>query len=645
MPEENERRKLVAIVYADVKSYSRLMGEDESFTVRTLTKYRHLFSQNSQKYGGRVVNAPGDSILAEFPSVVDALNCAVEIQDQLKTANASLPVNRKMKFRIGINLGDVIQKGNDIFGDGVNIAARVETLAEEGGISITRPVFDQVKKKLTNLGYEYIGKHFVKNISDPIRVYRVLTDSTDAGRVIGKEAPRPSKDLISQTVCIAVLPFDNLSDNRSHDYFSRGIVEDLITDLSRFHSLQVISSSTTRKMATAEQNEIEVARTLAIDYLLKGSLRRKGNQIRITAQLLGSSNGGILWAERYDASLDKIFDIQDDIIARVVGALSAQIDKTLLSAARKKPLTNLAAYDCWLRGMDYLRQGTLESDQEARRTFEQALAMDPQYSRAYAGLSLSYFNEWSCQLWDHWEATERNAYRYAMEAIRLDDTDHIIQAVLGRILLYRRQFDLAEQHLDRSLSLNANDADNLVQIASCKAFLGKAGEGEQLFKKALRLNPYRNTWYYTYGALTHFVQRQYGVCIEIALKGPLTDVWLDQPGYIAAAYAYMGDKLQASQYLDIFIDTFQKEITSGRKPQVREILSWIKMANPFKNEDDIEHLIEGIDRAGLQDSCDKRDSSSPVDPHKIIPLPTNVLQKENELEISSRHRKGLTTRK
>ncbi|MHC4751505.1 MAG: tetratricopeptide repeat protein [Planctomycetota bacterium] len=435
----------------------------------------------------------------------------------------------------------------------------------------------------------------------------------------------------NQTVCIAVLPFENLSDNREHDYFSRGFVEDLITDLSHFPSLQVISSYTSRKIGAEARDEIAVAKELAIDYLLRGNLRRQGDQVRISTQLLDSSNGRIIWAERYDAPLDTIFNIQDDIVERVVGALSMQIDRSLLAAARKKPLTSLAAYDCWLRGMEHLRQGSPAADQEARRIFKQALAIDPHYSRAYAGLSLSYFNEWSCQLWEQWDATERNAYKYAMKAIRLDDSDHIVQMILGRILLYRRQFDLAEQYLDKSLALNANDADNLAQIATCKAFLGNAKEGEQLFLKALRLNPYRNIWYHTYGAFTYFVQRQYGTCIEMASKGPLTDVWVDLPGYVAAAYGYLGHKQQAARYLDIFIKTFQKEITSGRKPKSREIIRWTKMANPFKHDVEMEHLVEGLVLAGLKYTRDKRDDTPPVSLLKTPPSRPNAFKKENKL--------------
>jgi len=268
-----------------------------------------------------------------------------------------------------------------------------------------------------------------------------------------------------------VLPFEKLFEDSQRNYFSLGFVEEIITDLSHFPNLHVISSYTSRKIGRDDNDEILVSRDLAIDYLLKGDLHRQGDQIRIYTQLIGTSDGGVVWAERYDAPMDTIFDIQDDIVERVVGAISIQINRVLLAAARNKPLTNLAAYDSWLRGMEYLRRGTHEADRKARQIFKQASKIDPNYSRLYAGLSLSYFNDWSCQLWEDWETTEKNAYKFAKQALQLDDTDYMVHMVLGRILVFRQRFDMAEVHLDKSLALNANDADSLVQISFCKTLL------------------------------------------------------------------------------------------------------------------------------------------------------------------------------
>ena len=494
MTDAAAQRKLSAIFCADAQGYSRLMGDDETSTVQTIVRCRQVFARCIDAHAGRLVNAPGDSILAEFPSVVDAVRCSSDVQDQLALANATLPENRRMRFRIGINLGDIIQKGPDIYGDGVNIAARVEALADGGGVCVTRPVYDQVKNRLPHLSFQYLGEHEVKNITEPVRVYRVVMDAEPVPQP-RQETPSEKWQPAGQPVSIAVMPFENLSGNREHDYFSIGFVEDLNTDLAHFTNLRVIASYTTRRMAEGGQDVPTAAKSLGIDYLLRGNLRRLKGKIRISAQLMASSPSRIIWAERYDSPMETLFDIQDDIVAQVVSAISNQIDRTLLAAARKKPLIRMAAYDFWLRGMECMRRGTPESDRKARKMFKQALSVDPHCSRAYAGLSLSHFNDWSCQLWEQWETTERKAYDYAMRANQLDDSDHIVQMILGRVLLFRRQFDLAAQHLDRSLALNANDADNLVQIAACLAFLGDAERGERLFLKSLQLNPYRENWY------------------------------------------------------------------------------------------------------------------------------------------------------
>ena len=594
-------RKLSAIFSADVAGYSRLMGQDEMATVQDLTAFKKIIFSMIRQHRGHVIDSPGDNVLAEFASVVDAVRCGYLLQKNLKRKNADLSESRRMQFRIGINLGDIIAKNDRIYGDGVNIAARIENLSPPGDLCISRSAYDQVKNKL-KLGYEYLGEYRVKNIAEPVRIYRVLpeVETTDKGDDEGRRTSAP-KNRENRAACIAVLPFENLSESRDDDYFSRGLVEDLNTDLAHFHSLRVISLHTMRKIAAGARNAMDAATELEIDYLLKGNIRRTSSKIRITTQLLNASNGRILWAERYDAPTETIFEIQDEIVEQVVGAISTQIDKTLLAAARQKSSTKLAAYDCWLRGMDLLRLGTAEADLEARSIFKQALEIDPHYSRAYAGLSLSHFNEWSCQIWNRWEETGLQAYQYAVKASELDDTDHIVQMILGRILLYRRQFDLAGQHTDKSLSLNSNDADCLVQIATSKAYLGKALEGERLFQKALRLNPYHDTRYYIYGAFTYFVQRRYDTFIQTALKGPLTEVWLDLPAFLAAAYAHINKKNKAAYYRDLFVETFAKKISHSRRPRPQEVIGWMKKANPFKDEADLHHLIQGIVAAGLRE--------------------------------------------
>jgi TolB-like protein len=436
-------------------------------------------------------------------------------------------------------------------------------------------------------------------------------------------------------VCLAILPFANLSGSTDHDYFATGFAEDLTTELSRFHTLNVISSYTSRKIGGQARDALTEAKSPAVDYLLRGSLRRKGRQIRINTQLIETDGGRIVWAERFDAPAETIFDIQDEIVEQVTGAISSRIDNDLLAAARSKPLTSLAAYDCWLRGMEQLRKGTIDADQKARRIFEQAIAIDPHYSRAYAGLSLSYFNEWSCQLWEHWDETERNAYKYAKLAIELDDTDHITQLILGRILLYRRRFDAAQHHIDQSLALNSNDADNLIQIATCNVFLGKAEEGELHFLRAMRLNPYRNLWYYTGGSFTYFAQRKFQACVDMALKGPLTDVWIDLPAFIAAAYAHLGNQGQAARYLDIFLNIFREKIITDHAASPAEIIAWEKTANPFQHDSDMAILVDGLIAAGLDYRPANNAAGEPAQWDKrSVPQPNSFVNRNGLWEMT-----------
>ena len=407
--------------------------------------------------------------------------------------------------------------------------------------------------------------------------------------------------LTAPSVRLAVLPSTDLSGDPEHAYFGRGITEDLITDLSRFPNLGIISSHTSFAEKLQELDDRAVAQELGLDYLLKISTRRRGEQLRLNAQLIQSATGNVLWAERIDTKAEQVLAIQDSMVEKVTSSLSKHIDSATLQEARKKPITELAAYDCWLRGLEKLHDGTIKADEEARSYFKRALEVDPHYARAYTGLSLSYFNEWSCQLWERSEISECLAYENASKAIKLDENDHVSHLVLGRVYLYRRHFDRAEWHLDRSLTLNANDSDSLVQIGSCKSFLGKPDEGAMLFERATNLNPFCDTWYYAYGAFNYFMLRQYDQCIAYAMRASVTAVWVDLSAYIAMAYAYSGDEPSAKKYLSMFLETFRKKITRGRFPENGEVVRWLKLVNPFKKPSDIHFLVEGIQLAGLKE--------------------------------------------
>ena len=424
MTQEGFKRKLTAILSADVVGYSRLMSEDEEATVRTLTTYREVLSTLVIDHNGRVVDSPGDNILAEFASVVDALRCAWDVQQEIKSRNTDLPENRRMNFRIGINLGDVIEERDRIYGDGVNIAARLEALAEEGGICISGTAYDQVKNKLP-FKYEYDGEQTVKNIKEPVRVYSILMKPETVQKVIADNKVKrktwkkvalsaiivlvvvaggfigwylyhrqaaqielassdkmafPLPDMPS----IAVLPFDNLSDNPEQEYFSDGMTDDLITDLSKISGLFVIARNSSFQYKGQSVDIKKVSRELGVLYVLEGSVRRAGDKIRINAQLIDATTGGHLWAERYDRDLKDIFALQDEVTQKIVAALAVKLTEDEQKRLVRKYTDNIEAYDFYLQGMEYKNRYTKEANIQARQMFERAIDLDPEFAAAYA---------------------------------------------------------------------------------------------------------------------------------------------------------------------------------------------------------------------------------------------------------------------
>ncbi|MBU2491116.1 MAG: hypothetical protein KJ571_00720 [Bacteroidetes bacterium] len=401
----------------------------------------------------------------------------------------------------------------------------------------------------------------------------------------------------SSSISLAVLPFDNFTGDIEHDYFSRGFVEDLITDLSRFSTINVISSNTS--FSESLPADISTAEKYGINYFLKGSLRKMGNKIRISTQLFNPFNQNVLWAEKYDSDLEEIFEIQDSIIEQVVSSLSVKIDMQHLSMTRKKETAQLEAYDCWLRGYEYLRKGTIKDDEKAREIFKIALEIDPFYGRAYAGLSLSYFNEWTCQLWDRWDDYINKAFDYANKANSYSGNDHLVQMILGRVLLYRRNFELASKHINKSYELNPNDADCLVQLANCKGLLGKTEEAISLFNKAIKLNPLHFDWYNVYGAMIYYAAEDYDKLIKLAEAIPV-GLSVDLAAYIAVAYAYKSNLEKAGYYIQIYKKYFKEKIMYGNEPFPGEALDWVIAVNPYKKEEDIKRLIHGLKLAGLE---------------------------------------------
>jgi adenylate cyclase len=456
------------------------------------------------------VDSPGDNLLAEFASVVDAVRCGVEIQQELKGRNAELPSERRMEYRIGINLGDVVVEGERLYGDGVNIAARLEGLAEPGGICISGTVYDHVETKLP-LTYEYLGEQTVKNIARPVRVWRVVMDAaaaTLADQGVLRQAQRERTSipvplglskgdrrlLLPDKPSIAVLPFLNLSGDPKQEYFSDGLTEDLITDLSRFSGLFVIARTSVFTYKGKAVKVQEVSKELGVRYVLEGSVRKAADRVRITAQLVDATTGHHLWAERYDREQQDLFALQDELTQQLVSSLNAEVRQAELERVRRIPTANLTAYDYFLRGSESYWDLTQESNLRARQLWEKAIELDPQYAEAYAWLGWTYWVEWSW-FWSQDPQNLERALELAHQASALDDSLPLAHMLLGGVSVWKKQYELAIAEGKRAIALNPNDPQSHFWLASTQNLAGQPEAALELAERAMRLDPRNREWY------------------------------------------------------------------------------------------------------------------------------------------------------
>jgi adenylate cyclase len=508
MPLKEVKRKLAAILSADVKGYSRLLGEDELGTIRTLNVHKEVMGNLIQQHRGRVVDAPGDNLLAEFGSVVEAVQCAVDIQKELKTRNAELPQNHKMEFRIGINLGDVIEEGEKIFGDGVNIAARMEGLANAGEICISGSVYDQVENKV-DLKYEFLGEQSVKNITKPVRAYRLkMVDGTwhHKTAVESKLPEKPS---------IAVLPFINISEDPEQEYFSDGITEEIITGLSKIPRLFVISRNSTFTYKGKPVKVQQVGHELGVDYVLEGSVRKAGERVRIAAQLIDAKTGHHLWAERYDRRLTDIFAVQDEITINIMRVMQVKLTEGEQACEwLKHGSSNIEAYEKGMKGMACFRLFSTEGNVLARQIFEECVMTEPNSPGPYVMLGWTHLadvmNGWSKSP----EESINCALEYAQKALSIDDSQADTYALLGNIYLSQRQFDKAIEQGERAIALNPNGADHHVWLAMILTSAGRPEEAVELLNKAIRLNPFPPNWYFLSLGNAFFTMGRYEEAVE-----------------------------------------------------------------------------------------------------------------------------------
>lgn len=630
MATQDFRRKLTAILSADVKDYSRLMGEDEEATVRTITAHRNLLATVIQKYRGRVVDSPGDNILAEFVSVVDAVQSAVEIQEVIRAKNAELPEDRRMEFRIGINLGDVIQEGERIYGDGVNIAARLEGLADPGGICISGSAYEQIENKLA-LGYEYMGEHTVKNIVKPVRVYRVPTAPETLKKVTDKRRPaqrwqrvalavviallavaagavaiwksyRPSTPPIETASVekmafplpdkpsIAVLPFNNLSGDPGQEYFSDGLTEEIISALSGVPKLFVIARNSTFTYKGKPVKVQQVSQELGVRYVLEGSVRQAGDKIRITAQLVDALDGRHLWAKRYDRNLSDIFAVQDEITKEIITAMQVKLTEGEGVKAASKGTNNLEAYLKYLQANELISGINPESNALGKQLAEEAIALDPEYAWAYHTLGRSHMVDVWVGISKSPKESLGKAIELVQKAIALDDTFAEAHGTLGFLYSMTRQHDKAIAEAEKAVSLSPNSALAHYYVGKTLFFAGRAEESIPDYQRAIRLNPIPPAAYLWSIGMSYAFIRQYDEAVtwcEKAVRQEPNDLLARMMMTVAYSFSGRDEKARA-------------EAAEVLRIQPKFSLEQLEKRLTYKRDEDRERVIGALRKAGLK---------------------------------------------
>ncbi len=593
MPPEKFKRKLTAILCGDVKGYSRLMGADEEATVRTLQTYREVMANSIQHHGGRVLDTSGDSLLAEFASVVDAVQCAVEIQQVLRAKNALLPEARRMEFRIGINLGDVIEEGETIYGDGVNVAARVESLAEAGGICLSESAYQQIKNKLP-LRYDYRGEHEVKNIAEPVRVYCARIEAEGVTRRPLEVASEEKMALpLPDVPSIAVLPFVNMSKDPDQEFLCDGMTEAIITALSKVPRLFVIARNSTFTYKGKSVKVKQVSEELGVRYILEGSVQRSGDRVRITAQLIDALTGNHLWADRYDRNLQDIFALQDEITLKILTATQVKLTSVEVTLGYEKYFRGQQGLDCYLKvleGFKYRELLSIEDNNLARQIAEEAIAMGPEVPMVYHLMAGVHWNDiWLGPAKSPGESIEKGV-EMEQKALALDDTYADAHALLGLLYTQKREYDKSITEGERAMALNPNGAYVIVRYSTILNFAGRAEEAIPLFQKAIRLDPHGPGFYYFHLGGSLFLTGLFEQAVSTfkkALQRAPNHMFAHL--YLAATYSKMGREKEA-----------RAEAAEVLKINPKfSVDYWVKMV-PYKDQWVRDKYIDAFRKAGLK---------------------------------------------
>ena len=601
-------RKLEAILAADVAGYSRLMQDDDEATVATLETYRGVFRERIQAHHGRIVDMAGDSVLAVFEAATRAVRAAFEVQNEFAQRNEVLPEARRMRFRIGVNVGEIIEKQDGtVYGDGVNVAARLQSIGEPGGVTVSGTVFDQVKNRV-QLAFDFIGEQQVKNIVDPVRVYRVrpaTKQAMDPARP-GPGAPaitHASRDTPFASVAagsapafqlpdkpsIAVLPFVNMSADPQQEYFSDGMTEDLITGLCKLSGLFVIARNSVFLYKGRAVKPQQVSQELGVRYLLEGSVRKADKQVRITAQLIDATTGYHLWAENYDGELKDIFALQDGITQKIVTALAPKLTAAEQSLKGRQETYSIEAYDLVLRGLSLFNTQRKEANATARQMFQEAIALDPNYARAYVQLSRTHSNDWSYQWTQDRRALDR-AFEAAQKAVTLDDSLADAHRMLGWDLMWKKQHDLGIAELEKAVLLDPNGANELANLAAALNFAGRPDEAIGFVKKAMRLDPNYGPWIVFFLGESYYLLRRYDEAIA-AFREALRRVpdYLPAHQHLAVVYAELDQEKEAqAQAAEVL------RISPGFSVDA------MRERMPHKNPADVDRHISGLRKAGLK---------------------------------------------
>jgi TolB-like protein/Flp pilus assembly protein TadD len=579
MAEERVQRRLAAILAADVVGYSRLMEADEAGTLAALkTRRRDVLGPLVVRHQGRIFKVTGDGLLVEFGSAVNAVQCAIDLQREMAAANKDESQERQIVLRIGVNLGDVMVEGSDLYGEGVNIAARLESIAAPGGIIISGTAHDHIRNKV-KVGFDDLGAQSLKNIAEAVRVYRVMDRPSVAVPVPKTRTDEPS---------IAVLPFTNMSGDPGQEYFSDGITEDIIAELSRFRSLLVIARHSSFAFKGKAVPVQQIAHELGVEYVLEGSVRRAGKRVRIIAQLIDAQTSAHTWAERLDRDMDDLFAMQDEVTERIVTTIANRLERTEQERAARKRPEAMGSYDYILRARAIVSE-TAETNRQSRALYEKALALEPRSMLALTGIAGTYLIDWESRWSDPAVNDLERAHKLARQALLLDGTDYRAHLLLGYIQKSRKQFAAALMHYQQAVALNSNDADGAAFMGNLLIAMGRFSEALEWFQRAVRLNPLHPAWYLYGIGEAHYGAGQYEQAIA-PLQAAVNrfSTFITPRRHLAAAYAQMGRLHEASA-----------EMEAVRRLDPSVCLAFYRKRLPYEKAEDLEHYLDGLRKAGL----------------------------------------------